>query len=540
MTNPYDLHTAADAAAIQLPICHKVVNHDISGDFSLPDYQPEIKRLLRIGTSILPPERYATRDSLELNGTMDYFVLYTGNDDQLYCAPLTTDYQINVPLGEERDRNGGVPSLWSGEDVTCTCDIAADPVTGRVTAPRRLNIKCRLNARVKAYAHTPMSVSEGDTTLNDHAERLTSHIRSSRLLRGVGEILPLQDDVILSPAEGNEVRVVCAEGQVMVTEASAGQGMITCRGDVLLKLTLCPADIPEGEESLPTITVRKIPFSQAVEVPDVTPDCSSCAHGACSEMSIEIEEGHLHADLGIVLEVLAQKNQITPYTKDLYSTQRETTCQYATYPTEEAIKCLNGNFTLSDSLPLSEAGISPSSRVADVTATAFPESITSSRGKCILSGRCRVHMLLLRDGEYGNAEFELPFRYESDSGMNENDTAEDASPALDYDACVQVVTCRARMDGERVGIDAELAVMMRTVKAGSMMALSEVALGEEVTRRLGEYVICFPAPNDTLWTVAKRYHAPLAALSAANTLTPAASAAPDAEDSLEGIGYLIV
>jgi hypothetical protein len=96
----------------------------------------------------------------------------------------------------------------------------------------------------------------------------------------------------------------------------------------------------------------------------------------------------------------------------------------------------------------------------------------------------------------------------------------------------------ARMDGERVGIDAELAVSLRVHTPTPFTALTDVSLGNEVTRRRGEYVICFPSPTDTVWSVAKRYHAPMAALLAVNNL-PAGSKA-DARESLEGVGYLIV
>jgi hypothetical protein len=94
------------------------------------------------------------------------------------------------------------------------------------------------------------------------------------------------------------------------------------------------------------------------------------------------------------------------------------------------------------------------------------------------------------------------------------------------------------MDGERVGVDAELAVSLRTCRSAPFTALTEFTQGEEVTRRRGEYVICFPAPTDTVWSVAKRYHAPMAGLTAANNL-PAGSRA-DSRESLEGVGYLIV
>jgi hypothetical protein len=130
----------------------------------------------------------------------------------------------------------------------------------------------------------------------------------------------------------------------------------------------------------------------------------------------------------------------------------------------------------------------------------------------------------------------LPFRYEFDDQTLMR--TEDSEKVRHFDGKVTVVNCRARMDGERVGVDAELAVALRTHTPAPFTALSDVELGEEVTRRRGEYVVCFPAPTDSVWSVAKRYHAPMAALTAANNL-PAGGKA-DGRESLEGVGYLIV
>lgn len=544
MTPPSDRSRegAAESDGIQLPICRRVLTTELSGDFSLPDYQPEIKRLLRIGVSVMPPERYVSGDSLELEGSLDYFALYMGNDHQLYCAPLTTEYRMNLPLSEERERERdhgrpiGAPSPLDGE-ITCSCDVTADPVTGRVTAPRRLSIKSRLKAAVNVYGTCRPAANTADEAANDAVERLPDTLEVAHLCRGVGETLSLQDDMILSPAENGDVRVICAEGQVMVHEASAGQGMVTCRGDVLLKLTLAPADTSEEEPSLPTVTTRKIPFSQVVEIPEVTPASTCCAHGSCAEMSIEVEEDRLHTELGVLLEVLAQKTLRTAYTKDLYSTRKKTDCAYVTYPVKKPLGCFNGNFTLSDSLSLTDAGIHPAARVIDVTATAFPEdlAVDTDRNRCVLSGRCRVQLLLYREGEYTTAELDLPFHYEKDGGLSSGAT-QAAAPA--YDGCVRAMACRARLDGERIGIDAELAVALRMTDEDTLTTLATVDFGEDVTRRRGEYVICFPAADDTLWSVAKRYHAPIAALSAANALS--LTDTPDHPDSLSGISYLIV
>lgn len=526
----------AERKSVQVPILNRALTSELTGDFSLPDYQPEIKRLLRIETNVLPPNRFAGSDGVELGGTLDYYVLYMGHDNAVYCAPLSTEYRMTAePTAEERSLMAA-----AGEPMVCICDATAETPTGRVTAPRRLNIRCKIKADAKLYGEYRM---QGDGEEDASVETLLGETSVNRLYWGMGEALPLRDDVILSPAE-REWRVVCAEGHVMMTDATAGMGMVNCRGEVTLKLTLCPAETAEefasgsteGRTAPPlTVMQRKIPFTQSVEVAGVTPACSATAFGYCTDISVEMEDGHAHVEMGVVTEARAQKNETVSYVKDLFSTRRESACRYTTYPAENAVKALNGNFTLSDSLPLSEAGVDPAARVADVTAVATPENLTvdAAKGRCLLTGTCACHLLLLRDGEYTSADITLPFRYEFD-GQTDGTMDEHT----DFDGNLSVVNCRARMDGERVGVDAEVAVSLRTYRPVPLTALSDVDFGEEVTRRRGEYVICFPAPTDSAWSVAKRYHAPMAALTAANNL-PAGSKV-DGTESLEGVQYLIV
>ncbi len=524
---------------VQLPLCDRVEVTDLSGDFSLPDYQPEIKRLLRITASVLPPARYATADEMELTGNLDYFVLYTGNDNRLYCAPLTTEYRLAVPLDDPRARL--IPGGENG--VVCTCDTVAESVSGRVTAPRRLNIKARLRANVKAYGPCTLNSGVDDGSHPAEPERLTAEVPCSRLHVGTGDLLTLQDDMILTPGETGEMRVVCAEGQVMVTDAVPGSGMVNCRGEVMVKLTLCPAasydeedaeenDDPVPAEVTPTVVLRKIPFTHVVEMNGVTPACTACAHGHCAEMSVEVEEGMLHVETGIILEAIAECNEAITYTKDLFSTRRESVGRYTDYSIGQSIRCMNGNFTLSDSMPLSDVGVDSAARVMDVSAVALPTELIMEKNRYILSGVCRCHLLLLRDGEYTSTEMELPFRYEAEGRPSDPSPSDAATVRPIFSGCITVPACRARMDGERIGIDAELAVCLRLASVSQLTALSDVTFGDDVTRRSGEYVICFPSPSDSLWSVAKRYHAPLAPLAAANNLS--------AGDSLDGVGYLIV
>ncbi len=542
-------NTRVARRSVQVPLADRTVTTELSGDFSLPDYQPEIKRLLRIGVGLLPPS--CTEGPGVMTGALDYYVLYMGHDNALWCAPLSTDYRLEMPAEDTRGL-----MAEAGEPIICLSDVSTETPIGRVTAPRRLSIRCRLHAHVKMYGEClsyeePTEGESHDIDASD-TEILRGSREVSRLYRGVSEAIPLQDDIILPPSESGEWRVVCAEGRVMVTEASAAEGAVLCRGDVCVKLTLCPAEALDAEaffadmdefssssasqtakDSSLTILQRKIPFSQSVRVDGVSHLCTATACGYATDLSVEMEEGHVHMELGVILEARAQGNETVTYTKDIYSTRREGEARQAVYPTEYAVRALNGNFTLSESLPLSEVGLEADAHVVDVTAVASAESLVCDpdKGRCVLTGKCRAHLLLARDGEYTQSAIETPFRYEFDI------PATAAGEEIGFDGQVNVFNCHARTDHERVALDAELAVSLRAHHTSPMTALADVSFGEPVTRRRGEYLICFPAPSDTLWSVAKRYHAPVAALTAANNL-PVGPA--DAPESLEGIGYLIV
>lgn len=544
MMNEY-MEDTGKRSNVQLPYPPRQMTAEVAGDFTLPDYQPEIRRLLRIGVNLLPPD--PDRSEGDLMGTMDYYVLYVGQDGGVYCAPLSTEYRLSSPTeGGQTGMPGAI-----GEPTVCLCDLSSDVPVGRVVAPRRLHIRCKVKARARAYGECPLGPWSGDER-DPTVESLTAEVPVGRLYRALGEPLVLGDDVILSPSEG-EMRVICAEGQIMMTEAIPGSGTVNCRGEVTVKITMCPADTvgdmlaelssnPPAERQAPSLTIlqRKIPFSQTVELSGVTSASTAMALGYCSEITVQMDEGRLHLDVGVLTEVRARRNETVTYVADLYSTRRESTCRYATYPAEVGMRAINGNFTLSDSLPLADAGIHPAARVVDITATATPEDLKTDaeKGRCLLTGKCRCHLLLQKEGELTTAILELPFRYEFEDIVSGKAGSALPRDGQTFDGNVTAVNCRARMDGERIGIDAELAVSLCTHAQSPFTTLTDADFGGEISRRRGEYVICFPAATDTVWSVAKRYHAPMTALTAANELPAGIKA--DGKDSLGGVGYLIV
>jgi hypothetical protein len=126
-------------------------------------------------------------------------------------------------------------------------------------------------------------------------------------------------------------------------------------------------------------------------------------------------------------------------------------------------------------------------------------------------------------------EFEIPFRFVTEGS---------ADAVSDYDADIGTISCRARADGERILVDAELFVSFLTRGEREARMLGLASFSEAVSRSDAAYLIAFPSRADSLWSVAKRYHRTVAEVARMNPIAEGPMA--DAPDSLAGVRYLLV
>ena len=501
---------------VQAPICDKQTTVELSSDFSLPDYQPEIKRLLGVKATVAPPNHYIGSGNAEFSGTVSYTALYTANDGELYSVSESDEYRFTVPVEMGSDFE------WN-EGITADCEILPEMTVGRVAAPRKFTIKCRLRPHVRMWGIRALGESITGSE-NQSIERLHGQSDSARIFVGIGEPMRLGDEILCDDKAG-DLRVVCAEGQVFVTEADAASGFVTARGEVAVKLLVAE----DGVGSAPKAYLRRIPFVTEIPTDGVTVNCDAAANGVCTALNVTVEENRILYEAELCLRAEAQRNDSISYTRDLYSTTAACHASYATVPLARALKCINGNVSVNTTLSLEEAGIRQGLLVWDLSLTPTVTDLEAENGKYVLSGRCRC-MAVLSDGEeLSSQEFEVPFRYECDGS---------AEAVTDWRATADAVSARARTDAERIAVDAELSISLVTRGEQTLTMLREANFGEVFEHAKTGYTVCYPSREDTLWSVAKRYHRSVDAVFAMNQLSDAPRA--DTPESLSGVRYLLV
>ena len=261
---------------------------------------------------------------------------------------------------------------------------------------------------------------------------------------------------------------------------------------------------------------------------DADTGCGAGVDGIVSEMNVTVEDGRIGIDVGVIIESQICRKVAVKYLQDVYSTERETENGYKELNVPVSATMMSGNFTLSDSVSLEEIGVSQGLQVVDVSGNAAVDKMDFDGENCALTGKAKFSVLSEKDGEFSVFDVELPFSYRAR-----------ANGGADRAVCrAEVISARARMDGERLGIDAEIYVCGNAMAYKKSVMLAGVGFGEEISRDKGEVVICYPDKEDTLWSVAKRYGATVGHLSATNGISRAV--APDDADSLNEHRYLII
>lgn len=511
---------------LQVPFCDKSVVAETAQDFVLPDYQPEIRKLLRVSASLTPPGKFLGTGEAEFAGNAELCALYIGADGHLYSAPLTLPYEFKLPYeGDER---------FGGEQVAVDATVVPDALIVRVLAPRKLSVRVRLRARVTGRCREDISARTEGGAGQEPLQRLTRVRECAVVSCGVGEAVTVTDS--FSPEmTGDTLRIIESRAQALVSEASPVDTGISCRGEVYLEVLY---GFDEDETGMPQSMVRRIPFR--VEVPLATDNVGNtgeaCAFAACTAVNCRVEDGKILCAVTLTPTARLTGTDKVTFVGDCYSVEHETACTEQTYSYLRPLASYNGNMTHTATLPLKEAGMPEGAVAFDTDGEVSGVQARVDRGRIVLEGDGHYTTLWRQaDGDMGSADYHVPWRYEISC---EQTKGVPDGTALVAHMHLCMLTARVRTEGENLSLDAEWAVCAAVYLPESEKSVAVVTVGEPLSTDRACFTLCYPASDQTLWSVGKKYHVAVRALAGANAISGALDA--DAPGSLEGAKYLII
>ena len=369
----------------QMPVCDKHSSVELNSDFSLPDYQTEIRRLLSTRIIFPPQNEHIGNGNAEISGEIHYKITYLGADGSIYCTTLSDKYGFNAPLNFDFHN-------VNNDEVTLIPHCKVESVNTRVLGPRKLNVRSKLDCKLSAFSpslYTPNIVGAHNKA---SIENLIFETDCINVKKTAIESQILNDFISFDSASEN-IRIIDCNSSAIVNECLASKDKITTRGDVILKILYCN----EAENSHPLSLTKKIPFAMDLNCNGVNSLFECVAHCVCLDERFDFTENGVNVELTLSARAIAQRNEKVKYTADAYSTEKA--CENATSEVclTNALRICHGNLTQNDVFTLENIKLSPNIKIVDIVGKANIMELESENDKLVFKGNSDYQLIYFLD-----------------------------------------------------------------------------------------------------------------------------------------------
>ena len=465
---------------------------ELSSDFTLPDYMPEIRKMLCIYPKLSPISRYIG-NGIEFSGRIDYDIVYVTADGELSSAPLGEDFSFSVQpdYPSEIDRNG---------EIDATADVRTDSVFIRVTAPRKVNVKCRLNALARVYG---VDSSNSSLTREKNAEKLISHVNTTSMYRALSDIVELSDEINLSSSTSKPIN---SRGNVIIGEVTNEGTRLNCRGELVIDNIFQNNDTGE-----PETIVKKLPFSQDIELPR-TPTGQLEAFsvsGICGEITMTEAEDKYILDTELLLEADLAYASESEIAEDIFIPGESCDVSYRNMKYELLQKQGNATKTVCENIPLSELSLGEDSFIFDTCASIKVNEI--SNGGKELSCMMKFNVLSKNQTDITSGEANIPITIPLGADMGEGKFSTMTRPTVKNAKC--------RIESGNAICEAEVAISYMLLEECNKRIAQELTVSANAKVTDSGITVYYPQKGENLWSVAKKFGTTLSELASANDLT---------------------
>ncbi len=495
----------------------KSVMCESAGDYTLPDYMPEVRRLLRVDADAHIAGRYENGDKIEAGGDTCYTLLYTNDEGHLAATELDGTFEgtVNIPAGS--------PAMIYPRVETVSC---------RLSGPRKLSLRAGLELQPHAYRRIAVAPPVVDEVVGD-VEMLCRPVHISATEFFHADDLALTESVKCDPGS----TPLTTDAKVLVREVKCGEGDVRVRGEVWV------TSLANNATGDPYTLSCKIPFEETIACDGVTPGFTGVARSYCRRVSCEIKEGtngwNALYDVTLVLDGIVAENSLGEAVADLYAMSYEMDPKITSMKSRYYTVMQMANFTVDGSVSRETLGTGDESlRPVDARAAVATANCTVDGSVVVVEGELRVSCILAcdaTDGSYRSESFNLPYKVRVNCG----EIIPYGTEIMCDAACI---ACRARAEGARLSLDAELGLMLlgTCTEETNIILSAEPNADKPIARAEDEIIAAYLSDGDSLWSIGKRYHVPLTDIARANSLPDEAMAEADFAQHLDGLSRLMI
>ena len=497
---------------------------EVSCDYVLPDYLGEVRKILYTEARAMPLPTYMNGEEACASGGVRFRMVYMDAEGELSSVDFAEDYEIH-----ERIVCGVLAGVSS--------DTAIESCSMRLLGPRKISAKARVAVKLSVLTEESADVAGsalevGEPELSNVSASVIDMLISEPTEREYAEELATLDGVI-----ADEVRVVYENAVSQISECRAIEGEVWISGEHRVCALIAVGDAPA------CIYKKAIPFAETLSLDGARE--GMYAKVGVSTPSLKINLTPTDTGSTLVVSLIAeytpsaQGNREITLVTDGYMTDRETSCEYGEITLEsladrrhstDSYRCDLTAEELSLESPSEILYLSAEPKIKSVETTGDAVKITVeirfSGIACEINGEKTAYAPIRHIAEWHH---EMPL---------ESDTSAAVKPILS----LECISALGSITEECVTLAADLDIDLDLICAETYHRLCRIdATGEaQELDSKGRILVYYPDREDTLFSVARRFHTTPKRVAIDNALTESALADCDGTSSLHGVERLII
>lgn len=508
--------------SIKCPDAHT----ESSAEYILPDYLGDVRKILFTSVSVRPAGKFLGNDRVECSGILVYDMIYLDAEDNLSSVQFTSDYDYDVKCPFESCRDA-------------ISDTRASAYSIRLAGPRKISAKASVTGSVRLTADEKIAIAGDCIQGRDDLELATRRLNLRRTeLSSVTEREFAEAITKLDSAIAEEVSVIFCNATAAADSVEYTEGSLTLKGKLKMNAVIkngekdaFPAEkLINFEESVPFEKGESdMKFAPDITVTSLKANVNPCEDGCEVVMSCVME-----------LSALGEKNDRKEIVTDGYLKSCACSNEYEQFCFSEFLDLVSAKGNHSASLPRCEITAGKLREVVFITAEPKVESlIKDSEGVKIL-GDVRYSGVASELDEEGNIGYAM-IKFSSPFATNVNIDCQNVDN-LTIEAKVKAHSAAASLDAENLYVSCVLDCSVTFSEEKNEKTLSSInALEDEKYESCSSKItVYYPTADDTLFSVARRFHTSTLKVAADNSLGEAVMSRDGGDGNLAGVKKLII
>ena len=309
----------------------------VEGDFTIPDYQAEIFKIVKTKAEPVVMGKLAVGNRATVEGYVKLTVLYLSNEEARLCS-----MSQRIPFSKQFDLKEAV-----GERYAISADVAVSYLNCRAVSERRLDARGALTISPKILSFK--TVEAQGSLMGENIFERSKTVECTTLSRDAVKQFSIEELLSSDLPAGTAATVIRCEARAVVDGAESFDNRVEVKGTVYVNVAL---DL-SGEAGLSVKRMGyKIPFTQVVDIEGVTAGETAIAEAyatSCTVFPEVTSEGMIEATVALSLGVGIYDAKSAVILKDAFSTNYEMSLSSDVVSVMRAVVPVNTGFSFAES-----------------------------------------------------------------------------------------------------------------------------------------------------------------------------------------------